>query len=97
MVSQRLFNRRQKARLDGSAAARAEMGAAGGQGSAARAVVSCADRDIVHVGRAVRGTSPNKGHDPANHGPTQEEIQQEDAHGVRLITANDRWQEIKSK
>jgi hypothetical protein len=83
---------------DGVAALGAEMSALARWG-AALATEASADRDGEQMdARERRGhAGPDEGYDPANAGPTEEEIQEEDRGGVALVASNDGGKEIQEK
>ena len=82
-------------KLDRSAASAAKMRASGTRRAALRTEASHASRNIVHITWPVGSDGPNKRRDPSDQRPTQKKIQQENTRGVRLVSAQDRRQEIE--
>src|SRR6185437_15280795 len=71
------------------------VGAVGGlQGVAAAAAEAAVDDDD---GPLVRGERPDEGGEPADHGPAQEEIEQEHAQEAAFVVGDEGGQEIEQR
>jgi len=83
--------------LDGSAARAAKMRAGVGRRAASAAESSGVHGHVVHRPGSVCGTGPDARGHPADQGPTEKEIQEEDACGVGLVSTKNRRQEVQER
>lgn len=83
-------------RLDGAAAGGAKMSGGNGGAAAIRAEMRASRTGDEHHGHArFRGAGPEERDDPADNGPAEEEIHEEDAHSILLVVPNDGGQEVE--